>query len=147
MESIDKPKDYLDYKTGETSKNKSPGFNSEMYLKVVLNYPKIETIFIDQPEDNLGNRFIAEDLVNVIRSVKFKKQVFLVTHNPSIVVYGDAENIIISENKGNVISYTQVVLEDKTAQKSICQILDGGEYVFNNRSRKYNIKRLLKEEN
>jgi hypothetical protein len=144
-EAIDKPQDYLDYKNGDTSKNKSPGYNSEKYLQVILNSIDSEIIFIDQPEDNLGNRFITEELVDIIRHIKFKKQIFLVTHNPSIVVYGDAENIIISENNGSKIKYTQVVLEDRKAQKHICQILDGGEYVFDNRSRKYNIKRILRE--
>lgn len=143
--AIENPQDYLDYKNGETSKNKSPGFNSEQYLKVILNHPSTEVIFIDQPEDNLGNKFIAGDLVNILRDIKFKKQIFLVTHNPSIVVYGDAENVVIAQNDGNAISYHQVVLEEIESQKNICQILDGGEYIFDNRSRKYNIKRLLKE--
>lgn len=146
MASLDKPQDYLDYKSGETSKNKSPGFNSEKYLELVLRNPKNEIIFIDQPEDNLGNKFISDELVRIIREIKFSKQIFLVTHNPSIVVFGDAESIIIAENRDKIISYSQIVLEDKDAQKLICGILDGGEYVFDNRSRKYNIKRILREE-
>jgi hypothetical protein len=44
-----------------------------------------------------------------------------------------------------MISYFQIVLEDKNAQKEICSILDGGEYIFDNRSKKYNIQRILKE--
>jgi hypothetical protein len=68
-----------------------------------------------------------------------------VTHNPSIVVYGDAENIIIAENADNKISYKQIVLEDVASQKEICSILDGGEYIFDNRAKKYNIQRILKE--
>jgi len=143
--SLEKPQDYLEYTDNETSKNKSPGYNSEKYLEIVLQNPKIEVIFIDQPEDNLGNRFIAERLVRILREIKFKKQLFLVTHNPSIVVFGDAESIIIAENHNKTISYKQIVLEDKSAQKEICGILDGGEYVFHNRSLKYNIERILRE--
>ena len=130
---------------GETSKEKSPGYNSEKYLEIILNNPSSKTIFIDQPEDNLGNRFIADGLVKILRKIKFQKQVFLVTHNPSVVVYGDAESIIIAKNKENKISYTQIVLETKEAQKEICNILDGGEYIFDNRAKKYNIQRILKE--
>ena len=77
-----------------------------------------------------------------IREVKTKKQIFLVTHNPSIVVYGDAECVIIAENTDEKISYKQVKLEDHKAQKEICDILDGGEYIFNKRAEKYNIKKL-----
>ncbi len=142
---MDKPKDYLAYKDDETSKSKSPGFNSEKYLGILLKNSKNKIIFIDQPEDNLGNKFISEELVTTIRDIKFKNQIFLVTHNPSIVVYGDAENIIIAENSENKITYKQIVLEDVKSQKEICSILDGGEYIFDNRAKKYNIQRILKE--
>lgn len=141
---IKNPKDYLMYKDGETSKEKSPGYNSEKYLEIILKNSLSKTIFIDQPEDNLGNRFISDGLVQIIRDIKFKKQIFLVTHNPSIVVYGDAESIILAKNEDNIISYEQIVLENHEAQKEICNILDGGEYIFNNRSKKYNIQRILK---
>ncbi len=142
---IDDPKDYLEYSDGATSKNNSPGYNSEKYLDIILNNPNTKLILIDQPEDNLGNKFIADSLVSLIRKMKFKKQIFLVTHNPSIVVYGDAECIVLAENNNNKISYRQIVLEDKNAQKEICSILDGGEYIFEKRFQKYNIERIKKE--
>jgi hypothetical protein len=142
---MENPKDYLAYKNDETSKSKSPGFNSEKYLGILLKNAKNKIIFIDQPEDNLGNKFISEELVATIRDIKFKNQIFLVTHNPSIVVYGDAENIVIAENTENKISYRQIVLEDVVSQKEICSILDGGEYIFDNRAKKYNIQRILKD--
>jgi predicted ATPase len=143
-ETFESPKDYLQYEDGETSKEKSPGYNSEKYLEIILKNPKSNIIFIDQPEDNLGNNFIAKALVPIIRKIKFNKQIFLVTHNPSIVVYGDAESIILAKNDNNSISYEQIVLESPDAQKEICSILDGGEYIFHNRSKKYNIQRILK---
>ena len=143
LNSYDSPSDFLEYKNGETSKKNSPGYNSEKYLEIILKNPKSKIIFIDQPEDNLGNKFITDTLVKLIREIKFNKQIFLVTHNPSIVVYGDSESIIIASNENNKISYRQVVLENQNAQKEICGILDGGEYIFNMRSKKYNIKRIL----
>ncbi len=145
FDSLNNPKDFLKYRNGETSKSNSPGYNSEKYLEIILNNPKSKVIFIDQPEDNLGNRFISENLVEMIRNIKFQKQIFLVTHNPSIVVYGDAENIVIAKNEVNKIGYKQVVLENKDSQKDICHILDGGQYIFDMRAKKYNIKRILNE--
>lgn len=142
---FDNPKDYLKYDDDTTSAENSPGLNSENYLKVVLKNSSSKMIFIDQPEDNLGNKFISHELVDIIREIKFQKQIFLVTHNPAVAVYGDAECIVIAENNDNKISYKQIVLEDKDAQKEICSILDGGEYIFDNRSRKYNIQRILME--
>lgn len=143
--NIDNPIDYLLYADSETSEGRSPGYNSEQYLKIILGTSSLTTVFIDQPEDNLGNKYIADDLVAQIRDIKFSKQLFLVTHNPSIVVYGDAENVILAENKENHITYTQLVLEDVNAQKQICDTLDGGKYIFHNRYQKYNIHRLLQK--
>ena len=140
-----KPEESLKYGDNSTSKGNSPGYNSEKYLEILLSQADSNLVFIDQPEDNLGNNFIAETLVRMIREQKFKGQVFLVTHNPAIVVYGDAESIIIATNNNQQISYRQIVLEDRQAQKEVCRILDGGEYIFDRRAKKYNIKRILIE--
>ncbi|WP_267740545.1 hypothetical protein [Myroides injenensis] len=140
---FDDPIEYLKYSEGNTSKNNSPGYNSEKYLETILKNGNSKIVFIDQPEDNLGNKFITENLIDLLRILKFKKQIFLVTHNPSIVVYGDAENIIMCSNNENVIKYEQFVLEDKVHQKEICNVLDGGQYIFEQRARKYNIKKLI----
>ena len=144
---IENPVDYLEYNDGSNSSGKSPGYNSEQYIKIVLNNPEIKIIFIDQPEDNLGNQFLSNELVKLIRDIKYQKQIFLVTHNPSIVIYGDAESIILAENNKNSISYRQLFLEDKASQETICNVLDGGRYIFNNRAQKYNIHRLNIEQN
>jgi len=143
LDLFDKPIEYLKYSEDSTSKNNSPGFNSEKYLQTILKSGNSKIIFIDQPEDNLGNKFITEKLIDLIRDLKFKKQIFLVTHNPSIVVYGDAENIIMCTNNENKIEYEQFVLEEKKHQKEICTVLDGGQYIFEQRARKYNIKKLI----
>lgn len=143
LNKFDFPNTYLDYGENGNSKNKSPGYNAEMYLKTVLQQEKSSLVMIDQPEDNLGNTFKNKDLINLLREFKFIKQIILVTHNPSIVVYGDAENIILAENDKGEISYKQLVLENKEYQKMIIDNLDGGKAIFNMRSRKYNIKKLL----
>ena len=144
-ECYNNPEESLKYGDNSTSKGNSPGYNSEKYLEILLAQADSNLVFIDQPEDNLGNNFIAETLVRMIRKQKFKGQVFLVTHNPAIVVYGDAESIIIATNGDQRISYRQIVLEDRQAQKEVCRILDGGEYIFDRRAKKYNIKRILTE--
>lgn len=142
---FDSPIEYLKYSEQSTSKNNSPGFNSEKYLETILKKGTSKIIFIDQPEDNLGNKFITENLIDLLRELKFKKQIFLVTHNPSIVVYGDAECVIMCSNNANKIRYEQFVLEDKSHQIEICNVLDGGQYIFEQRARKYNIKKLINQ--
>lgn len=143
LNKYDFPSTYLDYGDNGNSKNKSPGFNAEMYLKTILQHERCKLVMIDQPEDNLGNTFKNEDLINLFRDFKFLKQIILVTHNPSIVVYGDAESIILASNTNGQISYRQLFLENKDYQKLIIDNLDGGKSIFDMRSRKYNIKKLL----
>lgn len=144
---LEKPVDFLVYKNqgGSESKNNSPGRNCEYYLKTIFDNDNIKTIIIDQPEDSLGATFISEDngLIEIIRKYKLEKQIFLVTHNASVVVYGDAESIILAKNDTNKITYTPILMEDgESAMKEICTHLDGGEKVFENRRRKYNIKKM-----
>src|SRR5699024_10592797 len=53
-------------------------------------------ILIDQPEDNLDNRSIVEDIVSYFKEEKLKRQLFIVTHNANIVIGGDSENVIVA---------------------------------------------------
>ena len=46
---------------------------------------------VDQPEDDLDNRFIADDIVPIIKREKQKRQFLFATHNANIPVLGDAE--------------------------------------------------------
>lgn len=73
LEKFNFPTSYLDYGINGNSKNKSPGYNSEMYLKTILQQENCKLVMIDQPEDNLGNSFKNEDLIKLLRDYKFKK--------------------------------------------------------------------------
>lgn len=48
-------------------------------------------LIIDQPEDDLDNAFIFSAVVRVLRTIKERRQVILVTHNANIAVLGDAD--------------------------------------------------------
>src|SRR6185503_16424493 len=52
-------------------------------------------LVLDQPEDNLDNRFISEGVVPKIRSEKRRRQFIFSTHNANIPVLGDAELIMV----------------------------------------------------
>jgi DNA repair ATPase RecN len=102
---------------------------------------KTAILMIDQIEDNIDNKYISGRLVETIRKLKKDMQMILVTHNPSIAVYGDAENIIICENTENGFLYKQGGLENKEIREEACEILDGGDIAFKNRMDKYNIEK------
>lgn len=142
-------KDYLIIEKGESeisTSATSQGRKASIFLDVKLNSyfdgSDHSVLMIDQIEDNIDNKYISENLVSIIRRLKNKMQVILVTHNPSIAIYGDAENIIICDNNGEEIKYKQGGLENETVRKEACQILDGGDVAFRNRMEKYNIEKL-----
>ncbi len=58
-----------------------------------------DPLIVDQPEDNLDNSFIAENLIELIRKNKIKRQYIFATHNANIPVFGDAELIVAMEEK------------------------------------------------
>lgn len=121
----------------------SQGRKASIFLDIKLNsfYTSKDKklLLIDQIEDNIDNRYISETLVSLLRILKKEMQIIIVTHNPSIAIYGDAENIIIAENENGKISYTQGGLENEEIRKEACKILDGGDIAFKNRMDKYNI--------
>ena len=98
-----------------------------------------ETIVYDQPEDDLDNRFITTELVNIFRKIKKFRQVIIVSHNANLVVNADSEQIIVADNDGGVLKYVSGALEDPDIRKAVCNILEGGREAFALRGKKYNI--------
>ena len=97
-------------------------------------------MFIDQPEENLDNRFIYSELVQAFKQAKKNRQVIIATNNANLVVNADAEQIIIAEFSDKVISYRTGALENTDIRGDITTILEGGEEAFKLREKKYGIK-------
>ena len=51
-------------------------------------------LLVDQPEDDLDNRFITDGIVPKMREEKLRRQFIFSTHNANIPVLGDAELIL-----------------------------------------------------
>ncbi|MCB2297936.1 Spaf_1101 family AAA-like ATPase [Clostridium tagluense] len=97
-------------------------------------------LIIDQPEDQLDNKFIYQHFIKTIRGLKEKKQVILVTHNANIPVSGDAENVMcLNSNNENGWLDTYGSLDDNKIQSKIIDILEGGKESFKLRLSKYNM--------
>jgi chromosome segregation protein len=62
-------------------------------LLELLLHQSAGTLIIDQPEDDLDNRIIMR-IVALIRTSKNHRQLIFATHNPNIVVNGDADKVI-----------------------------------------------------
>lgn len=53
-------------------------------------------ILIDQPEDDLDVSGVANDLVTFVMKEKAQRQIIVVSHNATLVVCSDSEEIITS---------------------------------------------------
>ena len=119
----------------------SPGERGALLLVFYLLVDKSDRpIIVDQPEENLDNQTVYHLLIPVIRAVKKRRQVIMVTHNPNIAVVCDAEQIIhasIDRAKGNRITYTSGSIENPVINKHVVDVLEGTRPAFDNRDAKY----------
>lgn len=116
----------------------SVGQKGTVYLKMKLATEAFsKPIIFDQPEDDLDNEFIMDDLIDLFKNLKKYRQVIIVTHNANLVVNADAEQVIIAKNDKGQLKYTSGSLENQTINDSICKILEGGRTAFEKRRDKY----------
>lgn len=92
-----------------------------------------EPLVLDQPEDDLDNHLIYELVVQQIRSNKLKRQLIIVTHNPNIVVNGDAELIHVLDFNHQCYVRQSGSLQDQEVRNRVCQVMEGGKEAFERR--------------
>lgn len=93
-----------------------------------------EPLVLDQPEDDLDNHLIYNLVVQQIRSNKLRRQLIIVTHNPNIVVNGDAELIYALGFENGQCRIKQAgSLQDRKMREEVCQVMEGGPEAFERR--------------
>jgi hypothetical protein len=105
----------------------------------VLGQQENDVIIIDQPEDDLDNQTIYEDVIKLIRALKPTVQLIFATHNPNIPVLGDAEQIHACAFAGDAVTVQCGGLDDPAQQKRIVDIMEGGKEAFEKRKAIYKI--------
>lgn len=151
-------------KSGDDTINRmSQGKKALVLLEMIVNLDNNNCpLLIDQPEDDLDNRSIYNELVQYLRNKKHERQIIVVTHNANVVIGADAEEVIIANQNGDdTPNYSKQfeyrcgaienvspicsddgktllgVLNEKGIQQQICDILEGGKEAFELRRRKY----------
>lgn len=117
----------------------SLGQKCTVLLKVYLAQGE-NPILIDQPDDNLDNEFIMNELVPAIRKAKLNRQIIIASNNANVVVNSDAEQIIVAEYKNGKISYIMGAIEEPIIKEKAIHILEGGPTAFEAREKKYDFK-------
>ena len=92
-----------------------------------------EPLILDQPEDDLDNHLIYGLVVQQIRSNKLRRQLIIVTHNPNIVVNGDAELIHVLDFNHQCQVKQTGSLQDPAMRREVCLVMEGGKEAFDRR--------------
>lgn len=130
----------------------SPGLKSSVILDIILGYDDDHApLIIDQPEDNLATNYINGGLIDAIKKAKNRKQIIMVSHNATIPMLGDAQNIIVCKNENNFITIKSYLLEEDYEQQNVTDVIadltDGGKPSIKKRFKKYNIRSFVEVKN
>ncbi|MDE0629030.1 MAG: AAA family ATPase [Bryobacterales bacterium] len=101
-------------------------------------------LIVDQPEDDLDNRFITDGVVPRIRKEKQRRQFIFSTHNANIPVLGDAELILglaaagaADGGQARIVPEHVGSIDSRSVRELVEEILEGGRDAFETRRRKY----------
>lgn len=126
---------------GKDLSHLSPGERGTLLLVFYLLVDKSnKPIIVDQPEENLDSQTVYRLLIPVIKEVKKRRQIIMVTHSPNIAVVCDAEQIVhafIDRANKNQVVYTMGSIESPQINKYLVDVLEGTRPAFDNRGSKY----------
>jgi predicted ATPase len=124
---------------GRGLKRHSIGQRASALIIYILSQKENDVIIIDQPEDDLDNQTIYEDVIKLVQEMKKNTQFIFATHNANFPVLGDAEQIIVCQYQDEIIKANCGSIDHGTIQKEIIGIMEGGETAFNKRKEIYNL--------
>ena len=111
----------------------SQGQRSAALLAFLLAFGD-EPLVLDQPEDDLDNHLIYDLIVRQIRENKLHRQLIIVTHNPNVVVNGDAEMVHALDFRGGQCRVvTRGALQEFSVREEVCRVMEGGREAFKRR--------------
>ena len=99
-------------------------------------------LVIDQPEDNLDNRYIADKIGPDLLNKKQDQQYLVTSHNANLVVLTDADLIVHVDSDGSHADFPAAGFlagEKSAIKQSVLEVLDGGEAALVARQKKYGI--------
>ena len=105
----------------------SIGQRASALILFILMQSDNDIILIDQPEDDLDNKIIYDEVITAIAKKKQDIQFIFATHNANIPVLGDAERIFVVEYQDTTIDISQGNIDLKSTHKQIVDIMEGGE--------------------
>jgi predicted ATPase len=124
---------------GKELQHHSLGQRASALILFVLSQEENDVIIIDQPEDDLDNQTIYEDVIKLISKIKSDVQFIFATHNPNIPVLGDAELIHACSFTDDEETICSGSIDNHETQRTIVKIMEGGKEAFDRRKEIYQI--------
>lgn len=145
FEGMNKKKYRIITKEGKDFDSLSAGWKTSVILDLILGWGSDNApLIIDQPEDNLATGYINHGLLKAIKECKGRKQIILVSHNATIPMLGDAQNVVMCKNDYNKITIRSNPLEGDIEGVGVVDLIaettDGGKASIKKRVKKYNLK-------
>lgn len=111
----------------------SIGQRASALILFLLTQDSSDVIIIDQPEDDLDNKVIYDEVITAIGKKKDKIQFIFATHNANIPVLGDSERVLVANYQDSKIELAQGNIDLSSTQKEIVDIMEGGKEAFEKR--------------
>jgi len=117
----------------------SLGQRASALIIFLLTIKDSHLIIIDQPEDDLDNQTIYEDVIKVLKDLKNNTQFIFATHNPNIPVLGDCEQILSCRYTSDQITARQGSIDNENMRDEVIEIMEGGYEAFDERKKRYEL--------
>lgn len=121
------------YYHGKLLRQHSIGQRASALILFIVTQDDNDIIFIDQPEDDLDNKVIYDEVITAIAQKKPYMQFIFATHNANIPVLGDSERVLVVEFQETKIDVTQGNIDLDSTHKQIVDIMEGGKEAFDKR--------------
>lgn len=124
---------------GKSLARHSIGQRASALVLFILSQKENNLIMIDQPEDDLDNQVIYNEIITKVKERKPEVQFIFATHNANIPVLGDSEQVIAVSYDENQINVETGSIDNKDIQNKVVDIMEGGKEAFNKRTQIYSL--------
>lgn len=124
---------------GKQLSHHSLGQRASALILFVLSQRDNDVVIIDQPEDDLDNQTIYDDVIKLVRRMKPETQFIFATHNPNMPVLGDAEQVHACRYQDEEIEVLSGGIDSQKVQDAIINIMEGGHEAFAKRADIYEL--------